>query len=1224
MSKKMLIDASVPDETRVVLLGDQGKILDVDFDNVERRQIKSNIYLARVTRVEPSLQAAFVDYGGNRHGFLPFSEIHPDYFQIPIADRERLMEEAREHRESKRRSKAPAIVEEDEVEEEAAPTGRSKRRGDSRKDKAESQRRRKRPAIGSDDVSDTNDDAQSAGSPSDAQADGAEASQAERLDLPVYSDETEQPHVALPVGTDAEQPSQQAEGSQSENTQSENTQSENTQSEGDPSEASKADDQAAGDNTVDASSDESPNDSDAQTPRSQAMTSRPEDLEDSLVGDVGDVEAAPSDSADDTDAQPQADDTASGEPNLAAELERMIEPRGRRRRPGKGKTGQTRGKKRPGQSAEQDSKGSDEQNSAASQSEEQVSAEAVADDEITSQGAQGAGAADGRSDATDEPADARSNQAKAKDQRGNQTDEEDEDDELVEAYREEGDDEIDEDEDDDKDDEQDEVRLSHAFLARRYKIQEVIKRRQIMLIQINKEERGNKGAALTTYLSLPGRYCVLMPNTPKGGGISRKISNPRDRRKLKQILEELSLPTSLSVIVRTAGSKQEKAEIKRDYEYLLRTWDEIRKTTLESTAPALIYEEGNIIKRAVRDMYTTDCSEIVVEGKRGYDIARKMMGNLMPDQLDKVQLHDDASQSVMQVNGVESKLEDLHKPSVALKSGGYLVINQTEALVAIDINSGKATRERSIEDTALKTNLEAADEIARQLRLRQMAGLVVIDFIDMEERRHNRQVEKRLRDALANDRARIQVGQISNFGLLELSRQRLGPSLHEIYRTTCEHCGGLGHVRGSSAVVRAILRSLEAAMRQQEGAEKVSITCSTRLGMDLLNDYRRQLSELEDRYSMRVEVKLNPDFHAEDFDISEASGSGNKRRRTESSSNDEDSGEQRRSKPSRSREDRRSKPRSEARDVEVEDNSDDDEDEDSKARRRRGRRGGRKRRRSDDDGELENGNSAESESDDDDSDNDNDETDRSRGARRGRNQRNERNGRRRREERKPFFARSFDELLNTDREPRDRRQRGENGGRGGRNQRQDRNRQPELAESFDDLLNTDRELRDRRARGDRRRRSKDEQEQNGSSQTQASQTQASQTQAGQTQAGQTQASQTQAGQTLADAVTTERPEANATQAPEAQEAQQANQTQAPAAQPARVETLVEPVAEIAVEPEQDRAEQGAAIDDQALDENGATSEATNASPDSVEADAVVEDTPKPDKPKRRGWWNLGR
>ena len=343
---------------------------------------------------------------------------------------------------------------------------------------------------------------------------------------------------------------------------------------------------------------------------------------------------------------------------------------------------------------------------------------------------------------------------------------------------------------------------------RQYKIQEVIKRRQVMLVQVVKEERGTKGAALTTYLSLAGRYCVLMPNTARGGGISRKITSPEDRKKLREIAEELEVPEGMGVILRTAGANRTKAEVKRDFEYLLRLWEKVRDLTLKSTAPTLVYEEGSLVKRSIRDLYTKDIDEIIVAGDEGYRDAKDFMRMLMPSHAKNVKLYKDA-QPIFTRFGIESQLDAMFSPTVQLRSGGYIVINQTEALVAIDVNSGRSTREHHIEDTALKTNLEAAEEVARQLRLRDLAGLIVIDFIDMDEKRNNRTVERRLKDALRNDRARIQVGRISHFGLMEMSRQRIRTSVLESSTEKCPHCGGTGHVRSVSSVALQLLRSLE-------------------------------------------------------------------------------------------------------------------------------------------------------------------------------------------------------------------------------------------------------------------------------------------------------------------------------------------------------------------------------------------------------------------------------
>ena len=392
-----------------------------------------------------------------------------------------------------------------------------------------------------------------------------------------------------------------------------------------------------------------------------------------------------------------------------------------------------------------------------------------------------------------------------------------------------------------------------AKFLRNYRIQEVIHRRQIMLVQVVKEERGSKGAALTTYISLAGRFCVLMPNSPRGGGISRKITSGSDRRRLKEITAELEVPAGMGLIVRTAGAARPKPEIVRDCEYLMQLWDDIRELTLRSIAPALVYEEASLIKRAIRDLYARDVEDITVDGDAGWRAARDFMRMLMPSHARKVQLWkpNGGAASLFAKHGVEAQLDGMLSPTVQLKSGGYLVINQAEALVAIDVNSGRSTRERGIEDTALKTNLEAADEVARQLKLRDLAGLIVIDFIDMEARRHNAAVEKRLKDALKSDRARIQVGSISHFGLLEMSRQRLRPSLAETNFVACPHCGGNGHVRSVESSAIHVLRAIE-----DEGARgKVALAtvhAATPVVLFLLNHKRERLAEIEARTGMRV------------------------------------------------------------------------------------------------------------------------------------------------------------------------------------------------------------------------------------------------------------------------------------------------------------------------------------------------------------------------------------
>jgi len=410
--------------------------------------------------------------------------------------------------------------------------------------------------------------------------------------------------------------------------------------------------------------------------------------------------------------------------------------------------------------------------------------------------------------------------------------------------------------DDDDDDEEEETRRPRFKPMRHYKIQEVIKRRQVLLVQVVKEERGNKGAALTTYISLAGRYCVLMPNTTRGGGISRRITSAQDRKRLKDIMHDLDVPDGMAVILRTAGMERAKPEIRRDYEYLMRLWDDVRELTLNSRAPTLVYEEGSLIKRSIRDLFTRDIDEVQVEGQEGYDAALAFMKMLMPDHAEKIRLYDDPQIPLFQRHQVEAQLDEMHENSVRLRSGGYIVLNQTEALVAIDVNSGRATRERHIEETALKTNLEAADEVARQVRLRDLAGLIVIDFIDMEDSRHIAQVERRLKEAMRSDRARIQIGRISPFGLMELSRQRLRPSLAEVSTQKCPHCGGSGFIRSTESTALRVLRGIEeAGTKSHSAAIKVSVPAS--VAIYILNQKRIALSLIERRHDL--EISFDPD-----------------------------------------------------------------------------------------------------------------------------------------------------------------------------------------------------------------------------------------------------------------------------------------------------------------------------------------------------------------------------
>jgi ribonuclease E len=592
MATRMLIDARHPEETRVAVLKGN-RIEEFDFESAEHKQIKGNIYLAKVTRVEPSLQAAFVDFGGNRHGFLAFSEIHPDYYQIPKEDREALLAEEQAH-----------------AEEEAALRA-------------------------------------------------AEEEEDEDSDL-------------------------------------------------------------SGDDGV-------------------------EEIDTSENDQVAIIEDGHLERGFDDNGEGDADEQEDMEAEEAL-AEEGGEPRGNRR-------GRGRRQGRGGQS-----------------------------------------------------------RAKA----------------------------------------MDELRDKRMALRRRYKIQDVIQRRQVLLVQVVKEERGNKGAALTTYLSLAGRYCVLMPNSSHGGGISRKINSASDRKRLKQIVSDLKLPRSMGLIVRTAGLQRTKTEIKRDFDYLARLWDEIREKTLKSTAPALIHSDSDLIKRAIRDIYNREIEEVVVEGEEGYRSAREFMKLLMPSHARRVKAYSDPV-PLFQRYGAEDQLSAMYDPVVQLKSGGYLVINPTEALVSIDINSGRSTKEHGIEQTALNTNLEAAREIARQLRLRDMAGLVVIDFIDMEYGSNIRKVEKAMKDALRNDRARIQVGRISGFGLMEMSRQRLRTGVLEATTRQCPHCDGTGLVRTASSAGLSALRLIEDEAAKGRGTV-ITLYASTEAAVYLLNAKRADLREIEERYGVTVEV----------------------------------------------------------------------------------------------------------------------------------------------------------------------------------------------------------------------------------------------------------------------------------------------------------------------------------------------------------------------------------
>ncbi|HEY2889982.1 MAG TPA: Rne/Rng family ribonuclease [Dongiaceae bacterium] len=729
MAKRMLIDATHPEETRVAVV-DGKRLEEFDVEVASRKQLKGNIYLAKITRVEPSLQAAFVEYGGNRHGFLAFSEIHPDYYRIPLEDREALLAEqaamAREQDEQ-----------ENESEERHSRRGRHGHRDRSRGDRHTA-------------------DGAAAGTPDEAHDDAALESEMIHEEM-----QASEPTGVEPVNEQA------GEAAPSEAIALEAVDRPDMRLASEPFEPQleghSQEGQAAADRALD---------DDVAAP---AWPAAPGDQGRDDQG--GDLASAEDDDADIVE-------LSEVDPSLEAQVAELpLETPG-------GDDAQAQPHSPPGEEAPEHRSAIEEAPPVAQ------SLETVGGDEVEESGSR-----------------------------------------------------------------------RPRPLSRRYKIQDVIKRRQILLVQVTKEERGNKGAALTTYLSLAGRYCVLMPNTDRGGGVSRKITNAGDRKRLKTIIEDLELPAGMAVIVRTAGSERSKPEVKRDFEYLIRLWDDIRELTLRSTAPALIYEEANLIKRAIRDLYSRDIEDVQVEGDEAYKAAKSFMRMLTPSHAKRVQQYKDPTTPLFTRYQIESQLDAIHNPVVQLKSGGYIVINQTEALVAIDVNSGRATRERNIEETAAKTNLEASDEIARQLRLRDLAGLVVIDYIDMDESRHNAQVERRLKDAMRHDRARIQLGRISPFGLLELSRQRLRPSLFEASTEVCRLCRGTGHVRSTESTALHVLRSIdEEGARQKSAAITVSVPAA--VALFILNHKRQSLAELEIRQGFRIylgadETLVPPEFRIE-------------------------------------------------------------------------------------------------------------------------------------------------------------------------------------------------------------------------------------------------------------------------------------------------------------------------------------------------------------------------
>ncbi|WP_322516875.1 Rne/Rng family ribonuclease [Rhodopseudomonas palustris] len=716
MPNKMLIDATHPEETRVVVVRGN-RVEEFDFETAQRKQLRGNIYLAKVTRVEPSLQAAFIEYGGNRHGFLAFSEIHPDYYQIPVADRQALIEaDERAHR---------------EAEEE------SEQRSTRRRSRHRSHRRRGNGERVTSEIVEASADV--AAEPHDQSADHADINHTDDGHEQADHERLMHEFPAHDAGDAAQVTSDESEGH---------------------------------DGHHDADRREHQGDS----------------------GEHHDEPAvAPSIVASE---QPALPDFATGAAPIAPEAE-AHDP---------------------------------EDNSGYAEDAPFPIAEAAEQEH--------------GDDAGDDLTDAEHDMDSEEDSDSEADDDEDDESEedIVESVG--GDDVLEE-------------VPERAFRPRRqYKIQEVIKRRQVMLVQVVKEERGNKGAALTTYLSLAGRYAVLMPNTARGGGISRKITSAQDRSRLKEVVQDLDVPEGMGIILRTAGASRTKPEIKRDFEYLIRMWETVRDVTLKSQAPTLVYEEGSLIKRSLRDLYNKEIDEIQVAGEPGYQEARDFMHMLMPSNVRAVKLYRDG-QPLFSRMGVESQLDAMFSPTVQLRSGGYIVINQTEALVSIDVNSGRSTREHHIEDTALKTNLEAAEEVARQLRLRDLAGLIVIDFIDMDEKRNNRAVERKLSDCLRQDRARIQVGRISHFGLLEMSRQRIRASVLESSTEPCPHCGGSGHVRSVSSVALQLLRGLEEIL-MKGATHNLIVRTRADVALYVLNQKRGHLRDLETGFKVTLSVMADP------------------------------------------------------------------------------------------------------------------------------------------------------------------------------------------------------------------------------------------------------------------------------------------------------------------------------------------------------------------------------
>lgn len=826
MAKRMLIDSTHVEETRVAVV-DNNRLIEFDYESNVRVQLKGNIFLAKVTRVEPSLQAAFVNFGGNRHGFLPFSEIHPDYFRIPVADREALVAAQQAEYEAAIAAEEAAIAaEEAEYEAEQARQNGSHRGGSSQEE----------------DLSDFDE----AGENADAQEGGAQDPDSQDND----ARDNETKNQAQDESQDGEKtpksrhPRNRRRGSKA-LAQSASVIYDDAPTYNDGPTGASEDvavqgrDQARDQDIIPASDQDDLGDDheDLDTDAEMESANSPDSL-DSLEG--SDAEGTEADGGDGeltvlpqhrfiyrgvTEINPETfeilatdeKDSLSFDRDLAVKIEEIAKTREDVVRVRLHYRHSENGvKKRSVWVAFHADNAEVDHEQAAAQEE-------AARERRRERGGHFRRGRGGRF---------RTRGGNRRMQQNNR---------QVDLVGGEG------------------VDSDHSYrptLHRNYKIQEVIKRGQIMLIQVQKEERGNKGAAVTTYLSLPGRFCVLMPNSARGGGVSRKIASFAERKRMRHILRELGTPQGMSVILRTAGVERDHEEIKRDLDYLMRLWDSIRDLTLKSSAPAMIYEEGDLVKRAVRDIYSNEIEEILISGNEGHKQAKDFMKLLMPDSVKKIKHYKEDKIPLFHRYQVENQIAEMGEPVVTLKSGGYLVINPTEALVSIDVNSGRATKERHIEETALKTNLEAADEVARQLRLRDLGGLVVIDFIDMEEHRNNAKVERRLREALSTDRARIQVGRISSFGLLELSRQRLNPSLTEAQFEKCPHCKGVGNIRTVDSATIMALRALE-----EEGihgrATQIFLSVPNAIALYILNQKRDMLATIEKRYGFTVFVRVD-------------------------------------------------------------------------------------------------------------------------------------------------------------------------------------------------------------------------------------------------------------------------------------------------------------------------------------------------------------------------------